>query len=105
MTFSSISDPPATYNATYTVYFTSCNATVPSFSFKIGQQSFAMSREDMLLPSGVDGICATSFTRGFDVPASVFPDGLYVLGHAFLHNVVAVFDVGGGGMHFAKHDY
>ena len=49
----------------------------------------------------VDGICATGITRGFSFSKEAYPDGFFVLGDTFLHNVVAVFDVGHAQMHFA----
>ena len=63
-----------------------------------------MDPKDMFFPLG-ENICATSFTRGFDFGAVAYPKGFYVLGDVFLNNVVAVFDVGGGGMWFTKHSY
>lgn len=59
----------------------------------------------MFLTVSYEGLCATSLTRGFDFGAEAYPDGFYVLGDAFLNNVIAVFDVGAGGMRFAAHDY
>ena len=59
----------------------------------------------MFLPGGVGGICATAITRGFAVPETAYPDGFYAIGAAFLHSVIAVFDIGCEGMRFAKHDY
>lgn len=59
---------------------------------------------DMFVPTGIDGICTTSIYRGFNLAPSVYPDGLYILGDVFLHNVVAVFDVGNEQIHFAPHN-
>jgi hypothetical protein len=71
----------------------------------IGNKSFAMDPKDMFLSFSVNGLCASSVTRGFDFGADAYPDGFYVLGDAFLNGVLAVFDVGAGGMWFASHDY
>ena len=59
----------------------------------------------MFLPASLNGVCATSFTRGFEFDTQAYPDGFYVIGAAFLVNVIAVFDVGAGQLRFARHDY
>jgi hypothetical protein len=59
----------------------------------------------MFLPFSSNGLCATSFTQGFEFESDAYPDGFFVLGDAFLNGVVAVFDVGARGMWFAAHDY
>ena len=64
-----------------------------------------MNPADMFLPFSSNGLCATSFTRGFEFGSDAYPEGFYILGDAFLNSVVAVFDVGAGGMWFATHDY
>ena len=62
-----------------------------------------------MLPSylRIGNQCATSFTRGFGAAftGDAFPEGFYAIGAVFLQNVVAVFDIGKGGMWFAEHKY
>lgn len=99
------SDPPAKYIKAYGVYATTCNATVPEFGFELAKQKFVMHPQDMLLHAPIGGLCGTSFTRGLEVPGSAYPDGFFIIGAAFLHNVVAVFDIGASGVWVAKHDY
>lgn len=87
---------------------TACNATVPAFSIDIGNQTFTMAPADMLPPYlEVQGQCVTGVTRGFAGTFSkeAYPEGFYALGSVFLHNVIAVFDVGKDGMWFAEHNY
>lgn len=75
---------------------------MPSVAIDIGGRRFEMDKRDMIVPElKVGDRCATSFTRGFEFDD--FPDGFYVLGDAFLYNVVAVFDKGKEQMHFASH--
>jgi Eukaryotic aspartyl protease len=98
------SNPPATYVPSYGAYVTSCNATAPQFGVNIEGKPFYMNPADMFVEAAaLAGVCATSITRGFSLDASLYPDGLYILGDVFLHNVVAVFDVGNTQMHFAPH--
>ena len=98
------SNPPAIYNETFSLYAVPCNATPPTFSLDIGGKSFTMHPNDMFLPFSLGETCATSFTNGFEF-GPAYEEGFYAIGAAFLHNVVAVFDVEGGGMHFAVHKY
>ena len=84
---------------------TACNATIPTFGIGIGGQTFEIAPTDLFPIAREGDICATAVTRGFDVPESEYPDGLFVLGANFLRNVVAVFDVGKQEMRFAKHTY
>ncbi|KAH8701953.1 aspartic peptidase domain-containing protein [Talaromyces proteolyticus] len=96
-------NPPAIYIPSADFYVTSCNATVPSFGISIGDKTFQINPTDMWLVDEPTGLCATSITRGFPLSKDSYPDGLYVLGDVFLHNVVVVFDVGNKQMHFAPH--
>lgn len=99
------SNPPAKFNTTLQLYETACNATAPSFALNISNMTFAIDPRDMFLSISLDGLCATSITQGFAFNTEAYPEGFYALGAAFLNNVVAVFDVGGGGMWFAPHQY
>lgn len=99
------SDPPAVYSKTLDLYVVACNATTPTFSFDIAGRTFTIPRQDMFLPASQQGQCATSVTKGFSFGSEAYPDGFYVLGAAFLNSVVAVFDVGKGGMWFSPHKY
>lgn len=102
-----ISDPPAKYDPKLQLYITACNATAPIVAFNIGGTSFQMDKRDMLLSGArIGDTCATTFTRGFagsGFDEDIFPVGFYVLGDAFLYNVVAIFDKGKEQMHFAPH--
>ena len=98
------SDPPAVYDPELQVYTTLCNATSPEFGLRIGGKTFHFQQGDILLQLpglSIGGRCATGITRGFSFQKDAFPDGFFVVGDTFLHNVVAVFDVGHAQMHFA----
>ncbi|CRG87548.1 hypothetical protein PISL3812_04566 [Talaromyces islandicus] len=96
--------PPAVYIEEYGAYAVPCNATAPDLGIAIGGKIFYMHPTDMFVPIGQDGICTTSIYRGFDLDPSLYPDGLYILGDVFLHNVVAVYDIGNEQIHFAPHN-
>ena len=77
------------------IYVINCNAVPPQFGVKIGMETFYINPKDMIINEGgrcVSGIAATS------------QGGLSVLGHSFLKNVVAVFDVGANMMRFAARE-
>lgn len=99
------SDPPAIYNETLELYYTTCNATAPSFGVTIDGKTFMQPPEvGFYHLLSADGLCATSFFRGFEEPSAEMPDGYYCLGDVFMFNVVAVFD-SDNQFHFAPHTY
>nr|AGU10903.1 Eukaryotic aspartyl protease [uncultured organism] len=93
-------NPPAEYLADAQAYYVKCDAIPPQFGVTIGNQTFWVQPDDLVLRSQVDsetGLCLTSIQNGGEGP--------YILGIAFLQNVVAVFDVGAAEMRFAAHEY
>ncbi|KIW06220.1 uncharacterized protein PV09_02696 [Verruconis gallopava] len=97
MAVNSLFSPKATLsNGIYTV---SCNAKPPVFGVKIGGQTFVINPVDMILQDQTSGQCVSAIQDGGAAP------GPFILGDAFLNNVVAVFDVGAAQMRFAKHIY
>lgn len=75
-----------------------CSAVAPKFGVYIGSQFFYINPLDMMLETGLAGICLGTERRA--------GGGLAVLGDVFLKNVLAVFDVGASEMRFAtREDY
>ncbi|KAK3627714.1 hypothetical protein LTR56_019059 [Elasticomyces elasticus] len=90
--------PPAKYDAKVGEYLVRCNAKPPSFAMNIGGKTFPIKGEDLILSaSATNGHCLVGI-KGSNGPH-------YILGDTFLKNIVAVFDIGQGQMHFAPHDY
>ena len=86
-------------------YKVSCNATAPKFGIQIEDTMFHLQPADMIIRLGPSvPYCYSTIAAGLPTPKQAYPEGFYILGAAFLHNVVAVFDVEGGQMHFAKHE-
>ncbi|KAL8409495.1 hypothetical protein RB594_007799 [Gaeumannomyces avenae] len=80
--------PTADYNWEYGRYYTTCDATSPSFSVVIGGTAFLVNPADMMIrdsPDAHTGLCATTISRGGQGP--------YILGAAFLNNVAVGFEV------------
>ncbi|KAL8296691.1 hypothetical protein RB597_006005 [Gaeumannomyces tritici] len=80
--------PTADYNWEYGRYYTTCDATSPSFSVVIGGTAFLVNPADMMIrdsPNAHTGLCATTISRGGQGP--------YILGAAFLNNVAVGFEV------------
>ncbi|KAL6799892.1 aspartic peptidase domain-containing protein [Trichoderma sp. SZMC 28012] len=72
-----------------------CNATAPEFGIEIADQTFYMSPKDLILQDiRVDDMCAL----GVQPTANGRPS---ILGSTWLHNVLAVYDVGASQMRFA----
>ncbi|KAK5699300.1 hypothetical protein LTR17_023356 [Elasticomyces elasticus] len=97
--------PPAKWDEKVNAYVLRCNAKPPSLAMKIGGALFPIKAEDMILPRSTS-LIPESLPKGHcvsGIQASVL--GVSVLGGTFLKNVVAVFDIGQGQMHFAPHDY
>lgn len=95
--FNSQWQPAATYNRS-TGWVVPCNAKAPKFGVKIGGVMLWIDSEDLMTPHepGMPGnLCASA------VQQSSFP-GSEIMGSSFLKNVVAVFDVGGAELRFAR---
>ena len=89
--------PPATYNAQIGYYVVDCNAKAPEFGVRIGPEIFYVNPVDNILNIGTN-LCITGI-------AATGPGGNSILGHTFLKNVLAVFDVGASQMRFAAREY
>ncbi|KAK4097313.1 acid protease [Parathielavia hyrcaniae] len=88
-------DPPAVYMWMYGAYFTSCDATIPQVAVIMDNVKLSISPVDLLYRSLIDpmtGLCMTAITDGGSGP--------YILGNAFMHNALVVFDVGQAKMQF-----
>lgn len=88
-------EPRAVYLYQWGMYFAPCDAIPPSFAITIGGVEFWINPADMIYRDLVDpltGYCAIAVASGGQGP--------YILGDAFLQNVVAVFDVGAAQMRF-----
>ena len=84
--------PPPFYRDANGYYIIPCTAKPPKFGVKIGAETFQINPLDMIINEGgqcISGIGATA------------PGGTSVLGHSFLKNVVAVFDIGASMMRFS----
>lgn len=88
--------PAPFYKADNGDYVISCTSKPPTFGVAIGGKTFLVDPRDMIINEGgrcISGVAATGSS------------GTSILGHSFLKNVVAVFDVGGQVMQFAPHVY
>ncbi|TVY32137.1 putative aspartic-type endopeptidase, partial [Lachnellula occidentalis] len=92
--------PPAKYSAAGGAYIVACNATVPAVSVVIEGTAFPIHALDMVLRNS-DGTCVSAWNDG---GASSSRD-LYILGEAFMKNVVSLFDVGAASMQFAGREF
>jgi aspergillopepsin I len=81
------------------VYTVNCNAKPPAFGVKIGGRTFVINPVDMIFADESSGTCISAIQDGGAAP------GPFILGDAFLNNVVAVFDVGAAQLRFAVHNY
>ena len=99
-------DPPAIYNASQGAFVTGCKTKVPKLEITLGGKKFSVRSED-LITEGLDGFCVTNVASGGipDPVEEISNDGLYILGDAFLKNVLTVFDVGAGEVRMYKTDY
>lgn len=87
--------PRAVYLYQWGKYFAPCDAIAPRFAIVIGGVQLWINPADMIyqgLTDSLTGYCAIAIASGGEGP--------YVLGDAFLQNVVAVFDVGAAEMRF-----
>ncbi|KAK4245087.1 aspartic peptidase domain-containing protein [Corynascus novoguineensis] len=88
-------NPPAVYLWSYGAYFTSCDAIVPQVAVVLDGIKFYISPVDLLYRTLIDpltGLCMTAIADGGSGP--------YILGDAFMQNVLVVFDVGQAQMQF-----
>lgn len=94
--------PPAQQVEGHQAPFAPCNATPPAFGVTIGGQTFQMSKETMFSNDSHIDVNSTKYcslsirdggTGGIGQP--------FVLGYAFLQNVVTVYDVGAAQLRFA----
>lgn len=83
-------DPPAKYRRDEDTYYVDCAATAPPFAVTIDGVKFRITAEDAILRIG-DGECMSGIQDG----GSPGDGNLFILGDAFLHNVVATFNVRG----------
>lgn len=90
-------EPPAVYNSGLGYFTVPCNGKAPEFGVKIGLETFYVNPKDMIIPLS-DTLCITGVSR-------TGPGGNSVLGHTFLKNVLAIFDVGASEMRFAAREY
>lgn len=87
--------PRAVYLWQYDKYFAPCDAIAPRFAIVISGMRFWINPADMIIQEIVDpltGYCAVAVASGGEGP--------FILGAAFLQNVLAVFDVGAAEMRF-----
>lgn len=89
--------PPASYNSQIGYYTVDCNAKAPEFGVRIGPEIFYVNPVDNIIPLSPT-ICIT----GVQITGQ---GGNSILGHVFLKNVLAVFDVGASEMRFAAREY
>ncbi|KAK3386740.1 aspartic peptidase domain-containing protein [Podospora didyma] len=92
--------PAAVYLWMYGAFFTSCNATPPRISVKLGGINFYFNPVDLIYRNMVDpltGMCMTAIASGGSGP--------FILGDAFMQNAVAVFDVGEAKMRFVPREF
>ena len=87
--------PPPFFKTNTGFYVVDCKAKPPKFGVKIGFQTFYINPDDMVIELG---------SRCISGVAAVGPGGTSILGHTFLKNVLAVFDVGAQMMRFAARD-
>ncbi|ROV93034.1 hypothetical protein VPNG_09452 [Cytospora leucostoma] len=81
--------PPAAFSLEHDGYLTTCDALAPRVAVVVDGTPFYLSPEDLIfrtVPDGLTGLCMTAIKGG--------PHGPFVLGDAFLKNVLAVFDIG-----------
>lgn len=90
--------PPAAFNSTQSSYVVACDATPPTLGIEIAGKTFFVDGRDMVVrvqrgAVRTNELCLSAVQDG--------GDGLYILGDAFLRNVVAVHDVGNAEMRLA----
>ncbi|TVY29176.1 putative aspartic-type endopeptidase [Lachnellula hyalina] len=93
-------EPPAKYSAAGGAYVVPCNAMPPAVSVDIGGTAFPINPLDMIIQMAND-TCVSTWNDG---GPSISHD-LYILGDAFMKNVVSLFDVGAASMQFAGREF
>lgn len=79
-------------------FYVPCNTTAPTFGVNISGQIFFMAAEDVVVPSpSINGFCVVGIQPA---PPTTKGDPS-ILGATWLHNVLAVFDIGASEMRFA----
>lgn len=94
--------PPAAFNDNHSSYVVACDATPPTLGIEISGKTFFVDGRDMVVrvqrgAESTNELCLSAVQDGGDGP--------YILGDAFLRNVVAVHDVGNAEMRFAIKTY
>ncbi|KAH9893786.1 aspartic peptidase domain-containing protein [Xylariomycetidae sp. FL2044] len=92
--------PNATYMWEHRSYFTDCDAVAPVFAVVIGGTRFPVNPLDLINREVRDpetGLCQTAVASGGSGP--------YILGDAFLKNVVVAVDAMAGHMTFYTHEF
>ncbi|KAI1493105.1 aspartic peptidase domain-containing protein [Biscogniauxia mediterranea] len=92
--------PPATYLWYYGAYFTDCDAIPPFFAVTIERSDFIVNPKDLLnrhVRDPATGLCQTGIASGGSGP--------YVLGVAFLTNVVMSVNIGTGYIEFFSREF
>ncbi|KAL7911682.1 aspartic peptidase domain-containing protein [Trichoderma velutinum] len=88
-------EPPVSPPGALGNFLVPCNATAPEFGIEIADQTFYMSPEDLILQDiKVNDTCLL----GVQPTANNRPS---IIGATWLHNVLAVYDVGASQMRFA----
>ena len=95
--------PAATFNSQLGYYTVDCDAKAPEFGVRIGQETFYINSEDMIIQ--VKKASGTAKALCITAISATGTGGNSILGHAFLKNVLAVFDIGASQMRFAAREY
>lgn len=93
-------NPPARYIYDYDSYFVHCDAIPPTFGVQIEETTFWVNPKDLLNKEVKDpdtGLCQTGISDGGNGP--------FVLGAAFLTNVVVSMNIGTGHVEFWSHEF
>lgn len=72
----------------YGAYFTACDAIAPVFAIVLGNTPFYLNPVDMIyrgIKDPITGLCMTAIASGGMGP--------YILGDAFMQNVMTTFDI------------
>lgn len=96
----SMFNPPAGFSFITGGYLTACDAVAPRVAVVVGGTPFYLNPEDLIfrsMPDEMTGLCMTAFSDGATGP--------FILGDAFLKNVLAVFDIGDNVVQLASRVY
>jgi len=97
--------PAAEYDEDEGAYIVDCDATPPSLGININGTVFYTNPLDMILLAGTDEDGNDVCISGIDDGGSDAAEDVYILGDTFQKNVVTVFDVGAGVLHFAAREF